>query len=129
MYPWLFNVYMDAVRKEVQMEMGSIGVKFLYEGREGRLPGLLYADDLVIFGVFFCKPEQDMKVMMERFVGVCRRIDMKTNANKSKVMSARWRGEIGGRIHVGDRARLKHVSEFIFGVCFGGVRYRCCLVT
>ena len=47
MSPWLFNVYMDGVMKEVKMEMGKRGVSFLENGRKGRLPGLLYADDLV----------------------------------------------------------------------------------
>ena len=43
--PWLFNVYMDAVMKEVKMGMGRRGVRFQEEGREWRLPGLLYAED------------------------------------------------------------------------------------
>ena len=32
--PWLFNVYMDAVMKEVKMRMGRRGVRFLEKGRE-----------------------------------------------------------------------------------------------
>ena len=36
MSPWIFNVYMDSVMKEVKMGMGRRG--------ECRLPGLLYAD-------------------------------------------------------------------------------------
>ena len=43
--PWLFSVYMDAVMKEVKMGMGRRGVRFMEEGREWKLPGLLYADD------------------------------------------------------------------------------------
>ena len=50
MSPWLFNVYMDAVMKEVKMGMGRRGVRFQEEGREWRLPGLLYADDMVLCG-------------------------------------------------------------------------------
>ena len=38
---WLFNVYMVAVIKEVKMGMKTRG---------GRLPGLLYADDLILRG-------------------------------------------------------------------------------
>ena len=45
MSPWLFSVYMDAVMKEVKMGMGRRGVRFMEEGREWKLPGLLYADD------------------------------------------------------------------------------------
>ena len=48
--PWLFNAYMDAVMKEVKVGMGARGVRFLEESREWRLPGLLYADDLVLCG-------------------------------------------------------------------------------
>ena len=44
---WFFNVYMDAVMKEVKMGMGRMGMRFQEEGREWRLTGLLYADDLV----------------------------------------------------------------------------------
>ena len=43
--PWLFNLYMDAVMKEMKRGMERRGVRFLEEGREFRLPGLLYADD------------------------------------------------------------------------------------
>ena len=50
MSPWFFNVYMDAVMKEVKMGMGRRGVRFHEDGREGRLPGLFYADDLVLCG-------------------------------------------------------------------------------
>ena len=32
--PWLFNVYMDTVIKEVKMGMGRRGVRFQEEGRE-----------------------------------------------------------------------------------------------
>ena len=48
MSPWLFNVYMDGVMKEVKMGMGRRGVSFLEDEREWRFPGLLYADDLVL---------------------------------------------------------------------------------
>ena len=68
MSPWLFNVNMDAVRYEVKMEMGRRGVKFLDEGRGWRLPGLLYADDLVLCG----ESEEDLRAMVGRFVEECR---------------------------------------------------------
>ena len=48
MSPWLFNVYMDVVMKEVKMGMERRGVRFLGDEREWRLPGLLYADDMVL---------------------------------------------------------------------------------
>ena len=47
--------------KEVKMVMGRMGVSFL---EEGRLPGLLYADDLALY----CESEQDLKVIVEHLV-------------------------------------------------------------
>ena len=51
------------------------------KGRELRLPGLLYEDDLVLC----CELKDDLRVMMGHFVEVCRR-GLKVNAVKSKVM-------------------------------------------
>ena len=48
MYPWLFNVYMEAVVKEGEIGIGMRGVEFQEERRELRLPALLYADELVL---------------------------------------------------------------------------------
>ena len=47
MSPWLFNVYMDAVMEEVKIGMRKRAVRFL---EDGRLPGLLYAYDMVLCG-------------------------------------------------------------------------------
>ena len=82
MSPWLFSVYMDGVMNEVKMGMGRRGVSFLVEGREWRLPGLLYADDLVLCGEL----EEDLRAVMERFVEMCRRRGLKIIAGKSKMM-------------------------------------------
>ena len=54
MSPWLFNVYMDAVMKEVRMGMG----------REWRLSGIFYADDLVLCGNL----KEDLRGMVGPFV-------------------------------------------------------------
>ena len=80
MSPWLFNVYMDGVMKEVKMEMGRGRVS--WDWREWRLPGLLYADELVLCG----ESEEDLKVMVGQFAEVCRRRGLKVNAGKSNVM-------------------------------------------
>ena len=69
MAPWLFNVYMDAVMEDVKIGMGRKGVRFLEEGREGRLTGLLYADNLVLCG----ESEEEQRTMVGRFAEVCRR--------------------------------------------------------
>ena len=55
----LFIVYMDG-EMEVKMGMGKRGVRFLEDGREWKLPGLLYADDLVLCG----ESEEDLRAMV-----------------------------------------------------------------
>ena len=45
---------------------GENGLRFLEEGREWRLPGLLYAGDLVLCG----ESERDLKVIVGNFVEV-----------------------------------------------------------
>ena len=58
------KVYMDAVMKEVKMNMGIRGVRFMEEGRDWRLPGMLYANDLVL-----CRElEEDLRVMVGWYV-------------------------------------------------------------
>ena len=56
MSPWLFNVYMSAVMR------GKNGDG--KEGRQWRLPGLLYADELVLCG----ESEEDLRAMVGWFV-------------------------------------------------------------
>ena len=55
---WLFNAngYID--------EEGEYGYR--EKGKEGRLPGTLYADDFVLFG----KSEEYLRAMVGCFVGV-----------------------------------------------------------
>ena len=50
------------------MGMGRKGVSFQEEGREKRLPGFLYADDLVLCG----ESEEDLRAIVARFIEVCR---------------------------------------------------------
>ena len=46
------------------------------------MSGFLYAHDLVL-----CDgSKEDLRAMVERFIEVCRRSDMKVNAGKRKVM-------------------------------------------
>ena len=62
-------------------EKEKSGVRFLEDEREWKLPGLLYADHLVLCG----ESEEDLRGMVERFAEVCRR-GLKVNAGKSMVM-------------------------------------------
>ena len=59
----------DAVMKEVKMGMGKRGMRLLENGREWRLLGLLYADDLVLCGVSV----EELKAIVGWFAEVCRK--------------------------------------------------------
>ena len=90
----------------MKMGMGKRGVRFLNEVREWRLPGLLYADYLVLCG----ESEKDLKPMVGQFVDVYRR-GLKANAGKSKVMVLNGEERLEYELHV-DGICLEHVSEF-----------------
>ena len=64
------------------MEVGRRGERFLEEGREWRLPDLLYADDFV----FCADSEKDLGAIVGRFPEMCRRRELKVNAGKSKAI-------------------------------------------
>ena len=68
--------------KELKMGMGRIGVRFQEEGREWRLPDLLYRDDLDLCG----ESEEDSRAMAGRFTEVCRSRGLKVNKGKSNVI-------------------------------------------
>ena len=75
------------------------------------LPGsLLYADD------WFCvESEEDLRVMVGRFAGVCRR-GMKVNAGKRKVIVLYGEEGLECKVRV-DGIHLEHVSEFKYLEC------------
>ena len=87
------HVYMDAMMKEVKIRMGR-GVRFQEKGREWRFPGLLYADDSVLFESG--RPESNGGTMQMIVSG----------------------GEEGLECEICvDRIHLEHVSEFKYLVC------------
>ena len=61
---------------------GGEGSEIMEERRDLNLPGLLHEGFLVLCG----KLEQGLKVMVERFVEVCKRSGLKVNGDKRKVM-------------------------------------------
>ncbi len=46
--PWLFNVYIDGVIKEIQGRAVTVGVSMIREGSEWKIPVLLFIDDTVL---------------------------------------------------------------------------------
>ena len=109
--PWQFNAYMDGVMEEVTVGIARRGLSILEEGREWRLPGLLYADDLVLCG----EPEKELRVMVGWFAEVCRR-GLKANAGKNKVMVLNREEGLECEIHV-DAICLENVSKFKYLGC------------
>ena len=112
MSPWLFNIYMVGVMKKVKMGIVRRRVRFLEDGKECRLPGLLYANDLVQCD----ESEEDLRAIMGRFAEVCRRRGLKDNAGKSKVMVLNVEEGLECEVHV-DGIRLDHVSKFKYLRC------------
>ena len=102
---WPFNVNMDALMKKVKMRMRRRGVKFLEEGRVCRLRGLLYADDLVLYG----ESEEELWSRVGTFFEVCWKRGLKLNAGD---------GEEGLECGVCvDGMRLENVLEFKYLEC------------
>ena len=54
--------------EELKMGMGRRRVRFQEEGREWRLPGILYVGDSVLCG----ESEEDLRAMVGCFIEVCR---------------------------------------------------------
>ena len=72
-------------------------MRFLEDGKEWILPGLLYADDLVLCG----ESEEDLRTIVGQFGEVCRRRGLKINAGKSKVIILNGELELECEVHLG----------------------------
>ena len=89
-------------------------MRYQKEGREWRLPGFLYADDLVLCGEL----EEDLRVMVGWFAEVYRRRGLKVNAGKSKGMVLNGEEGLECEVYI-DGIHLEHVSKFKYLGCFG----------
>src|SRR5678816_3730592 len=106
MSPWLFNLYMDGVMKELEMGVAGNDVRMMENGDEWEVPYLLYADDLVLWG----ESEESLRGLVKRFGRVCKRRGLKVNVDKSKVMVV---SEDSPQCEVTlDGEQLEQVSEF-----------------
>ena len=77
-----------------------------------RLPGFLYANDLVMCG----ESKEDLRAIVGRFVEVYGGRGLKVNAVKSKVMVLGREEGLACKACV-DWVRLEHVSGFKYLVC------------
>ena len=92
MSPWLFNIFMDGVVREMNARMAREGVRLKNaDGGEWRLNQLLFADDTALVA----DSEEALRQLVVEFGRVCDRRKLKVNENKSKVM--RCTREVDGR--------------------------------
>src|SRR5678816_3523316 len=97
---------MDDVMKELEVGVTRDSVRMMENGREWRVPYLLYEGDLVLCG----ESEESLRILVERFGRVCKRKGLKVNVDKNKVMVV---SEDSPQYEVMlDGEQLKQVSEF-----------------
>ena len=110
MSPWLFNLFIDAVMKEVREKAGDVGVTLWDERRniEWKVDWLMFADDTVLLG----DSEEKLERLVQEFGRVCRRRKLSVNETKSKIMKIGKNGEENGvDISLNDR-RMEEVETY-----------------
>ncbi|WP_435316529.1 reverse transcriptase domain-containing protein, partial [Klebsiella pneumoniae] len=96
MSPWLFNLYIDGVVREVNARVFGRGLKLVdAEDRVWELSQLLFADDTVLVA----DSEEKLQRLVAEFGRVCERRKLRVNVAKSKVMKC-TRNEGGARMNV-----------------------------
>merc|ERR1712121_55348 len=128
MSPWLFNLFMDGVVREVYTRVNQAGVRLSEEGeREWVLSQLLFADDTALVA----ESAEQLQCLVQEFGRVCKRRKLRVNVGKSKVM------RIGGseepemlniRLN-GDMVEVVDSFKYL-GSCFssdGGVKGDVCM--
>ena len=96
MSPWLFNVYMDGVVREVNVRLLGKGLELLSaNGVRIEMNQLLFADDTALVA------DSDDKLcrLVSEFGRVCERRKLRVNVGKSKVMRCSRYGN-GDQMHV-----------------------------
>jgi hypothetical protein len=91
MSPWLFNIYMDGVMREMMVDVGDIGLHMENSGNVFCLQQVLYADDTG----FLSESEVGLSMLVEIFENVCNRRLLKVNGEKSKVIVFNLRAKEG----------------------------------
>src|SRR5215469_12972656 len=106
MSPWLFNVYMDSIVREVKRECVEEGLNLQSEMGEvqWRVNMLLNADDSVLMG----ETEESLQRLVTLFDRICGKRKVRINGDKSKVM----RVEDNGRVmYIGIMIRRVRIEQ------------------
>ena len=94
--PWLFNVYMDGVVREVNVSVLGKGLEMLStNGGRFEVNQLLFAGDTALVA----DPEKKLYILVSEFGRVCERRKLRVNVGKSKVIRSSRYGN-GDRMHV-----------------------------
>ena len=110
MSPWLFNLFMDGVMKEVRERAGDVGVTLCDSRRneEWKVEWLMFADDTVLLG----DSEEKLNRLVQEFGSVCQRRKLTVNEGKSKVMRVGKNGEVNEvNVNMNDR-RMEEVETY-----------------
>ena len=109
MSPWLFNLYIDGVVREVNARVLGRGVELIDANDNAwQMNQLLFADDTVVVA----DSEEKLCQLVNEFGRVCKRRKLRVNVGKSKVMRC-TNGEDGNRLNVVlDGEVLEEVSQF-----------------
>ena len=96
MLPWLFNLFIDGVIREVNTEVLGRGLKWVDGNDSGwELNQLLFADDTVVVA----DSKRKLCQLVTEFVKVCERRKLRVNVDKGMVMGC-TRNEDSARLNV-----------------------------
>lgn len=115
MSPWLFNVYMDGVVREVNARVLGRGLELVGEnGQVYEVNLMLFADDTVIVA----DSKEKLCRLIDEFGKVCDRRKLRVNVSKSKVMRcSREENVIGMNVRMNGE-QMEEVKSFDYlGVC------------
>ena len=108
MLPWLFNLYIDGVVREVNARLPGRGLKLVNgNDNEWELNQLLFADATVMVA----DSERKLCQLVAEFGEVCERRKLRVNVGKSKVMRC-TRNEDGARLNVMLNGGALEVDQF-----------------
>ena len=108
MSPWLFNVYMDGVMREVRGKIGDVGVSLWDKSRncEWKAEWMMFADDTALVG----DSEEKLQRLVKEFGDACTRRKLTVNVSKSKIM--RIDGKNDGDVSISrDGTRMEVVDS------------------